>query len=199
MPQSSPRIYLASRSPRRLALLAQLGIAASALPADVDESPLTDEAPDALTLRLARDKARHVWSHIQHEGLPPAPVLAADTVVALEDGSIVDKPANAATAIEGLLQLSGRGHWVLTAVILRCAAGERHCLSRSRVHFRDISRAEAERYWASGEPADKAGGYAIQGLGAMFVRRIEGSYSGIMGLPLFETARLLQDCGVGIL
>lgn len=194
-----PHLYLASRSPRRLALLAQIGIKAVALPADVDETPLTDETPEALARRLAQDKACHVWNCIQREGLPPAVVLAADTVVALEDGSIVDKPADAAAGIQGLLRLAGRSHWVITAVVLQCEQGERHCLSHSRVHFRDISRQEAERYWASGEPADKAGGYAIQGLGAVFVERIEGSYSGIMGLPLFETARLLQDCGVGVL
>lgn len=194
-----PRLYLASRSPRRLALLTQIGIEAVALPADIDESPLADETPETLALRLAQDKARCVWRHLQDENLPLAPVLAADTVVALEDGTIVDKPANAAAGVEGLLRLAGRSHWVLTAAVLQCEQGERHCLSRSRVHFRDISRQEAERYWASGEPADKTGGYAIQGLGAVFVESIEGSYSGIMGLPLFETARLLQDCGVGIL
>lgn len=193
------RLYLASRSPRRLSLLAQLGVHAHVLPADVDETPRPGEPPAALALRLAGAKARRAWEMVQAQGMPPGPVLGSDTVVALADGRVLGKPADAAAGVATLLQLAGRSHEVITAVALHCAAGERAAVSRSRVTFRAIDEAEARRYWRSGEPADKAGGYAIQGLGAVFVERIEGSYSGIMGLPLFETAALLKACGMEVL
>ncbi|WP_028989435.1 nucleoside triphosphate pyrophosphatase [Thermithiobacillus tepidarius DSM 3134] len=178
------RLYLASRSPRRLSLLAQLGVHAHVLPADVDETPRPGEPPAALALRLAGDKARRAWEMVQAQGLPPGPVLGSDTVVALADGRVLGKPANAADGVATLLQLAGRSHEVITAVALHGPQGERTAVSRSRVTFRAI---------------DEAGGYAIQGLGAVFVERIEGSYSGIMGLPLFETAALLKACGMEVL
>jgi septum formation protein len=189
LPARVPRIVLASASPRRRALLDQLGIAHDVVPADVDESVRPGEAPDALALRLARAKAlegrRRDGGH--------RPVLGADTVV-VADGEILGKPRDRGDAVRMLLQLAGREHQVLTAVaVAACGEGAvREALSVTAVRMRPIGAAEAAAYWDSGEPAGKAGGYAIQGRGAMFIEHIAGSYSGVMGLPLYETARLLQ-------
>lgn len=190
-----PSVYLASRSPRRQELLRQIGIDPRVCAADVDERVLPGETPEAYVRRLSVAKAQAVY-----ELLSPnerGPVLGADTAVVVDD-TILGKPAHGADAQAMLLRLAGRGHRVLTGVAL--VDGEtRYRLSVSRVGFRPIDAAEARAYWASGEPADKAGGYAIQGLGALFVSGLDGSYSGVMGLPLYETAELLAEAGVQLL
>lgn len=190
---SDHRLYLASNSPRRRALLEQIGISYRVLPVAVDESARPGEPAEELAARLALDKAR-----AGRAGLPSGdarPVLGADTLVVC-DGHSVGKPRDRDEALAMLTALSGRSHEVLSAVALIDRSEERVALSCSRVSFRRISRAEAVAYWASGEPADKAGGYAIQGLGAVFVADLTGSYSGVMGLPLFETAQLLHEFGI---
>ena len=183
-------IILASRSPRRAALLQQIGVPFTALAADIDETPLTGETPEDFVRRMAVGKAQAI--HTQHPG---DIVLGSDTAVVL-DGQILGKPANREHALDMLLALSGREHRVLTGVALQHAQLE-YALSDSRVFFSKLTHTQAERYWDSGEPLDKAGAYAIQGKAAVFIRRIEGSYSGIMGLPLYETARLLGKAAKG--
>ncbi|MDX5410065.1 MAG: Maf family nucleotide pyrophosphatase [Thauera sp.] len=193
---SEYRIYLASNSPRRRELLDQIGITYRVLRVDVDESARSGEDAAALVERLALDKAR-----AGRAGLPPGdgrPVLGADTVV-VADGRVLGKPHDRAAGLAMLAALSDRRHEVLTAVALADPRRERVLLSRSQVRFRAIDPAEAAAYWDSGEPADKAGGYAIQGLGAVFVAELAGSYSGVMGLPLFETAQLLNAFDIEIL
>jgi septum formation protein len=185
---AEPRILLASASPRRAELLRQIGIAHAVWPVDVDESVRPDEAPAAYVLRLAEAKAAALWRQ-----LTPGerrPVLAADTTVALE-GEIFGKPGSLAEARTMLGRLSGRTHAVHTAIALVYANGSAARVSSSTVTFRELSPAEIDRYWHTGEPADKAGGYAVQGRAAAFISHIAGSYSGIMGLPLFETWELL--------
>ena len=183
-----PRILLASASPRRTELLRQVGIAHAVRPVDVDESVRAGEAPAAYVLRLAEAKAAALWRQ-----LAPAerrPVLAADTTVALE-GEIFGKPGSLAEARAMLGRLSGRTHAVHTAIALLHAQGSAARVSSSTVTFRELTPAEIDWYWRTGEPADKAGGYAVQGRAAAFISHIAGSYSGIMGLPLFETWELL--------
>jgi septum formation protein len=192
-PDRAAPLILASKSPRRLDLLAQIGLHPAVAGADVDESPLPDEAPADFVLRIALAKARAVRRRVAIEG-DARPVLAADTAVICDD-RILGKPRDAADAAAMLARLSGREHRVLTGVALLGGA-ERTVLSESRVRFCTITPAEAAAYWASGEPRDKAGGYAIQGLGALFVAGIEGSWSGVVGLPLYETARLLAAEGI---
>lgn len=182
-------LILASQSPRRAELLRQIGVAFETHPAEIDETPLAGEAPADYVTRMAVEKARAV-----HALSPERPVLGSDTAVILDD-RILGKPADRTDGIAMLQALGGRAHQVLTAVALDHGRVE-HALSDSRVRFRPITAEEAARYWDSGEPADKAGGYGIQGRGAVFVERIEGSYSGIMGLPLFETAQLLGRIGI---
>lgn len=186
-------LYLASGSPRRRELLTQIGVAFTAIAADIDETPLDNETPSAYVERLARGKAeagRRAWQ-ASEDGC----VLGADTAVVL-DGRILGKPLDQADSLAMLMALSGRDHEVLTAIAL---LDGQHCESRviaSRVRFRTITEQEALAYWASGEPRDKAGGYGIQGLGAVFVAGIEGSYSAVVGLPLCETAELLGHFGI---
>lgn len=187
-------ILLASASPRRRELLEQIGVAHRAEAVDIDETPRPQEAVEDLVCRLARDKARALAARHGDE----LPVLGADTLISL-DGRPLGKPADREAGLAMLAQLSGRSHEVLSAVALIRAGREAVRLNRSRVSFRRLERAECEAYWASGEPADKAGAYAIQGLGALFVSRLEGSYTGVMGLPLFETAELLREAGVSLL
>lgn len=183
-----PGIALASASPRRRELLEQLGVAFEVVPADVDESIRPGESPESLVRRLARDKA---LAGLRRDG-GGRPVLGADTIV-VADGEVFNKPEDRADAMRMLMALGGREHLVMTAVAVATAADEvREALSVTRVRMRPVSASEAGEYWDSGEPAGKAGGYAIQGLGAMFIEHIAGSYSGVMGLPLYETARLLQ-------
>ena len=189
----NPRIILASRSPRRVELLNQIGIDPDVIPADLDESIHAGESPADYVLRLAREKAITVASQYAD-----AIVLSADTAVVLGE-HIFGKPESLEHAVQMLQLLSGNTHQVLSAVAVSCNGC---CSSRtvvSRVTFRAIEMDEIHRYWETGEPCDKAGSYAVQGLGAVFIRSIEGSYSAIMGLPLFETTELLADCGIRIL
>jgi nucleoside triphosphate pyrophosphatase len=183
-----PLIFLASESPRRSALLHQVGIDHEVRPVDVDETRRAHESAAAYVTRLASTKARTLWDALP----PPArrPVLGADTTVAL-DGQIFGKPEDPAAARRMLLRLSGRTHEVHTAVALVCTGGIELRLSTSTVRFRELAEAELDWYCASGEPVGKAGGYAIQGRAAVFVRHLAGSYSGVMGLPLYETWELL--------
>jgi len=203
----APRIVLASASPRRSALLAQLGVPHLVRPAGIDETTLAGESIEQCVRRLARDKAQGVWDALNRDagagglpaGLPAAlPVLGADTVV-VADGQLLGKPRDRADALRMLGLLSGREHEVLTAVALRTASGLQARWCSSTVRFRTLERAECELYWATGEPVDKAGAYAIQGLGAIFIESLRGSYSGVMGLPLFETSALLAGAGLAVL
>ena len=190
---SADFIYLASGSPRRRELLAQIGVPFQVLDVTVDEARQPREAPDAYVVRLARQKADAGWRARPLRN--PSPVLAADTTVVL-DGEILGKPNDRSDGEQMLRALGGRTYEVLTAVVVVMAQGLISRTSRSEVTFRAISGAEARDYWATGEPQDKAGGYAIQGAAAIFVANLRGSYSGVMGLPLFETAELLQQAGV---
>ena len=183
------QLHLASASPRRAELLHQIGIDFEQTSPNIDESPHPAEAPELYVLRLALEKAR-AGLGLLLEG-DTRPVLGADTVVVYE-GEILGKPENQKAALAMLALLSGQTHRVMSAVAMVNADGEEHSrLSVSQVRFHPISAAEALAYWHSGEPCDKAGAYAIQGLGAIFIEHLEGSYSGVMGLPLFETAELL--------
>lgn len=187
----TPCLILASASPRRRELLDQLGIGYITRPADIVECPRSGEAPEAYVRRIAAEKSQAALA-LRSDRLP---VLAADTEVVL-DGEIFGKPADEAQAIAMLSRLSGREHTVLSAVSLRTLEQHWAALSVSRVRFRALSRDELAAYWATGEPRDKAGAYAIQGLGALFVTRLIGSYSGVMGLPLLETGELLARLGI---
>lgn len=188
-----PPLFLASTSPRRRELLQQIGLAFSVLKVDVDESLREGERPADYVVRLAREKA--VAGLAQVDG---GVVVAADTTVVIGD-EVLGKPASEVEAFAMWQRLSGRMHQVLTGV----AVGDAHHIDAvmvsTQVHFRTISQAEMEAYWRSGEPRDKAGGYAIQGLGAIFVDAIEGSYSNVVGLPLSETAAVLNRFGIRVL
>jgi septum formation protein len=186
-------IVLASASARRSQLLDQIGVRHRVAAADIDETPMAGERPADYVERLAAGKAQAVvaaWG-----GRAELPVLAADTTVVL-GSRIFGKPEGEAACVEMLAALAGRTHEVLTAIALWHDGRLRQARSVSRVSFRAITADECRRYWASGEPAGKAGAYAVQGLGAVFVERLEGSFSGVMGLPLFETAALLDAAGV---
>ena len=203
-------IYLASRSPRRRDLLKQIGVRFEplllrlAMPRgpDLDEEQRKGEPAGDYVLRTARDKAQFGSNILTQRSMLHRPVLAADTVV-IVDGDVLGKPANKQQAGDFLRRLSGRDHEVRTAVALSIRAGNSlrviDAVSASMVRFRKLADAEIERYAQTAEPYDKAGGYAIQGLAAVFIERIEGSYTGIMGLPLFETAQLLKQGGVSVL
>jgi septum formation protein len=186
-------VYLASASPRRSELLRQIGVPFEVRPAQIIEAQASGEVPDAFVLRLAAEKADAVWRRVPAE--ERRPVLAADTAVVLDE-RVLGKPADEAEAEAMLAALSGRTHRVLTAVALRCGDTAETSLSSSEVRFRATTAEERAAYCRSGEPLDKAGGYGIQGRAAMFVEHLAGSYSGVVGLPLFETAALLARCGV---
>lgn len=186
-------LFLASASPRRRDILEQLGIRHGILPQDIDESRLPGEAPADYVLRLARAKAQAALA--AEGGHEAVACLGSDTTVVC-DGEMFEKPADETDARRMLTSLSGNTHQVLTAVALARAGTTQVLLSESRVTFRPLSEGEIRRYWLTGEPADKAGAYGIQGLGAMFVTDIQGSYSGIMGLPVAETVSLLADIGL---
>jgi septum formation protein len=186
-------VYLASGSPRRRELLQQIGVSFRVLGTAVDETLRSAESAPAYVLRLAAAKADAGWDGSRDAG--EAAVLAADTAVIL-DGRILGKPADRQDAEDMLRQLSGRTHEVLTAVALRTGHGVLTRISRSEVTFRGLAAAEIQAYWDTGEPCDKAGAYAIQGRAAVFIADLRGSYSGVMGLPLFETAELLSRAGV---
>jgi len=200
------RIYLASRSPRRRELLKQVGVNFEVvqfreyLPrgADVDEAPLAGELPEDYVKRIACAKAEAGWSCLVHRRLRRYPVLAADTTVALE-GKIIGKPSKRDQVAAMLTELSGREHRVLTAVAIKFEDKMDVTLSTTLVRFKQLAEEEVLRYAAAGEALDKAGGYAIQGLAAAFVAGIDGSYSGVMGLPLFESAQLLRNFGYRVL
>ncbi|PIA69370.1 septum formation inhibitor Maf [Ectopseudomonas toyotomiensis] len=186
-------LFLASASPRRRELLAQIAVPYVTQIASIDETPLPDEPPAAYVERLAREKARA--GLLALGGRDDAVVLGADTAVVL-DGRILGKPADFNESRAMLLALSGRSHQVLTAVALVGGGREAARVVSSDVSFRPISEAEIEAYWASGEPCDKAGSYGIQGLAAVFVNQLQGSYSAVVGLPLCETAELLGEFGI---
>lgn len=186
-------LFLASASPRRRELLAQIAVPCVTQIASIDETPLPDEPPAAYVERLAREKARA--GLLALGGRKDAVVLGADTAVVL-DGRILGKPADFAESRAMLQALSGRSHQVMTAVALVGGDREAARVVSSEVSFRPISEAEIEAYWASGEPCDKAGSYGIQGLAAVFVNRLQGSYSAVVGLPLCETAELLGEFGI---
>jgi septum formation protein len=187
-------VYLASASPRRSELLRQIGVQFEVRPAAISEDRLRGETPAAYVARLAAAKARAVAAALSES--ERAPVLAADTAVVLGD-EILGKPTDAAEAGAMLERLSGRSHRVLTAVALDCGGQVESLRSDSEVRFRATTAAERVAYCATGEPLDKAGGYGIQGHAAVFVASLQGSYSGVVGLPLFETAALLARAGVG--
>ena len=186
-------LYLASGSPRRRELLVQIGVPFTVVSAAIDETPLTNESAVSYVERLARGKAAAGFAVL--ESTDDVCVLGADTAVIVDD-QILGKPVDQADALAMLMALAGREHDVLTAIALtdgqRC---ETVCVS-SRVRFRGISAEEATTYWQSGEPQDKAGGYAIQGLGSVFVAGLNGSYSAVVGLPVCETAQLLAQFGI---
>lgn len=196
-----PRLYLASASPRRRELLHQIGVAHRVLnvpaPPGEDEPRHPGEAGADYVRRTAREKAQRGELAIRDQGLPPLPLLAADTTVIL-DGEVLGKPDGRAHAIDMLGRLSGSRHQVHTAVVV-CADGRMfEDVSITEVRMRTITRAEIERYCDSGEPYGKAGAYGIQGLAAAFIARIDGSYTGVMGLPLYETAALLRRVGIDV-
>ena len=201
-----PRIYLASQSPRRRDLLKQIGVHFEMLlprldpcrTLDMDEIPLKDELPEAYVRRICQEKADAGWSALKFRNLPLFPVLAADTSVIL-DGKIIGNPHGREQAAATLRALSGRQHQVLSAVAVVFEARLEMRLSVSKVTFATLSEARIQHYLLTNEPLDKAGAYAIQGYAAAFIQQLEGSYSGVMGLPLFETAELLQAFGYPIL
>ena len=189
------QLYLASASPRRQELLSQIGVRYAVYPVDLDESEAFGESPQEYVSRLAIGKAAAGWDKTQSLNLTPLPVLGADTVVVF-DGEIWGKPVNRDDGISKLLALSGNLHTVMTAIAVQFEHNVEYRLCCTDVVFKSIPRELAERYWETGEPLDKAGGYGIQGYGAIFVERIEGSYSGVVGLPLTEVAALLERFNV---
>jgi septum formation protein len=186
------KLHLASTSPRRREILASLGLDFDVVSVDVDETPKVNEMPAEMVLRLSIAKAQA--AEIDTAGV----ALGSDTAVVV-DGKALGKPRNREHGLAMLDLLSGRAHRVLTGVAVSYPHGTITALSETRVYFREISRDEARAYWQSGEPQDKAGAYAIQGLGGAFVERIEGSYTGVVGLPVFETIDLLRDAGIDVL
>lgn len=187
-------LILASASPRRSALLDQIGVEHTINAVDIDETPRPDEAPRDYVIRMAAEKSAAAMALAEQ----PSLILAADTSVICDD-HILGKPQDQQHALVMLRQLSGRRHQVYSAVSVRGANGHHEALSISQVTFRPLSDAEILAYWHSGEPCDKAGAYAIQGLASIFIETITGSFSGVMGLPLFETAQLLAAQGIKII
>ncbi len=185
------KIYLASQSPRRLELLAQLGLQAEPVIAPIEEVGLPHESPEAFVLRMAVEKAYAGFNKVSGTD---SFIIGGDTVV-LAEGRVLGKPKNRVDAFAMWRQLSGKSHQVLSAVAVVKDGAAWSALNCTQVWFRQMSDAEMENYWQSGEPQDKAGAYAIQGLGTKFIEKIEGSYSGVMGLPLFELGQLLQEAG----
>ena len=188
------QITLASASPRRQQLLDQIAVQYQVLPVHIDETPRSNESALDFVTRLALQKAQVGY---QRQTLKQ-PVLGSDTIVLLNE-RILGKPRDKEDALAMLSTLSGCSHQVITAVAMMDGERSECRISRSRVYFRSLSQAEIEAYWDTGEPADTAGGYGIQGLAAQFIERLDGSYSGVMGLPLFETAELLKLFGIELL
>lgn len=189
-------LYLASGSPRRKELLSQIGLKYKQVLPAVDETKEENETPESYVKRLAKLKAQAGQRMLLQA--KQKPVLGADTIVVL-DGRVFGKPKDKEEAFAMLMALSGRTHQVMTAVAVVTDSSEKVVCCCSKVSFREIDPGEARAYGETGEPMDKAGAYAVQGIGAVFVKKIEGSYSGIVGLPLMETATLLRDIGVPIL
>ena len=196
-PESLPFVYLASRSPRRVELLSQLGVACEPLPADIDEAQFAGESPEKYVTRLAREKAQACLQRLTVEQ-KAHPVLAADTTVVL-DGIVLGKPDDDIDARNMLVALSGSLHEVHTAVALAFNNQIEVVLSTTVVEMMTLTEEQIERYITSGEPTDKAGSYGIQGKAGAWIKRIEGSYSGVMGLPVFETAELLRKANLAVL
>lgn len=199
-PQHLPSLYLASQSPRRRELLQQIGVSHHVVSADVIEVPRTQESPSHYVQRLAREKAEAGLVSVKRLALTPKPVLGADTIVVI-DNEILEKPQSPEHAADMLRKLAGTTHQVMTAVAMVADDGlaEKRCeikLSVTDVVFRALTEQEIAAYWESGEPRDKAGGYAIQGLGAVFVQQIRGSYTGVVGLPIEQTVLLLDEFAV---
>ncbi len=190
--ESRPVLRLASASPRRRQLLELIGVTHLVTPADIDETPHPGEAAGDYVMRLAREKAEAVWA--RHQDLP---VLAADTTVVVDE-EILGKPESLDDARAMLTKLSDRGHFVHTGIALRTVHGVSVDISSTDVEFAPLTDDMIRTYWDSGEPQGKAGAYAIQGLGAVFVRDLAGSYTGVMGLPLFETAEMLRYAGIRV-
>lgn len=189
-----PRLILASASPRRSELLHQIGVRFETFPVNLDETPLKNEAPESYVARLALAKAQACYSVISD---PHTVVLGSDTTVVCS-GHILGKPRNLEEAISTLGLLSGTTHQVMTAVAAVTAERQQVKTVTTDVVFRSIGQSEIEKYWLTGEPCDKAGSYGIQGLGAVFVKELRGSYSSVVGLPLMETAELLDEMGIHV-
>ena len=196
---SGVRLWLASASPRRVELLRQLGVPHQQRPVSINENPRLGEKAADYVQRIAREKARALWRLMAEENadLSRVVVLGADTTVHAH-GEILGKPADEADFFRMLQRLSATTHQVLSAVALIAADGERIRLSVTEVRFKALTSDEITAYWRTGEPQDKAGGYAAQGLGAVLIEHLAGSYSGVVGLPLRETAEILQQAGVRI-
>lgn len=193
--QDEPSIYLASQSPRRRELLQQIGVPHQVVSANVREVPQTQESPSAYVQRLAREKAEAGFATVRASQMPVKPVLGADTIVVVNN-EILEKPQDAQHAAAMLRKLAGTEHQVMTAVAMimkeKCSVK----LSVTDVVFRPLEDDEIAAYWKTGEPCDKAGGYGIQGLGAVFVQQIRGSYTGVVGLPIEQTVALLQEFAI---
>ena len=204
MPQPTNIIYLASKSPRRRELLNQIGVHFELLimreqapRIDVDEVPLRDETAHAYVQRIVLLKAAAAVKVMRERRLPQRLILTADTTVTI-DGAVLGKPVDRDDAVRMLKRLAGDSHQVLTAIAVAFDKEVKHVLSTSFVSFAPLSEDEIKRYVDSGEPMDKAGGYAVQGLAAKFIAKLSGSYSGVVGLPLYETTALLRQCGLQI-
>jgi septum formation protein len=205
MRQHDNKIYLASKSPRRRELLRQVGIEfdllvlrdASPRGPDVTEILHDHESPEDYVARVSKEKAEFAWDTLMFRRLPPRPVLAADTIVVI-DNQILGKPADEREAHATLAKLSGRTHTVFTSIAVHHQRTALQVTQRSEVSFTELSKEQIRYYCASAEPYDKAGGYGIQGSAAKFISHINGSYSGIMGLPIFETIQLLKQAGIQI-
>ena len=201
MAQPTNIIYLASKSPRRRDLLKQIGTQFELLMMreqspriDVDEAPLRDESAHAYVQRIVLLKAGAAMKVMRERRLPPRLILTADTTVTI-DGDVLGKPVDRAEAVQMLTRLAGQSHQVLTAVAVANNSDVKHILSTSFVTFAPLTDDEIKRYVDSGEPMGKAGGYAVQGIAAKFIAKLSGSYSGVVGLPLYETTALLRQCG----
>jgi septum formation protein len=191
-------IYLASRSPRRADLLQQIGLNFTVLPSDIDETPLLNELSHEYVVRLAAEKAQACFAKLQMDQANLYPVLAADTTVSV-DGRILGKPQDDDDAFQMLSSLAGRWHEVHTGIAVATISGVKTAISTTRVEMPKLSDKKILAYVATGEPRDKAGAYGIQGLASTMIKRIEGSYSGVMGLPIYETAMLLEQAGIRVL
>ena len=193
----APALILASASARRTALLDQMGIAHQCLPVDIDESALPAETPQAMVTRVARQKAAEAWRRLSASQSQQSVILASDTLIEFE-GQSLGKPRDKDDSIATLSRLSGKTHQVLTAVCAHSHDQQETLMVATQVEFAPLTRTDMERYWETGEPADKAGSYAIQGIGGQFVKAVHGSVSSVIGLPMYETRCLLQQFGVTV-